>query len=93
MSYNTIIEQGSFIATGTTSSTVIAPVTIKTDIGPDWVEVWNYTQFGNGSNPANTGFRFYWQKGMPNFSALSDAQLTINNKAVSAYKLLQAVLP
>lgn len=65
MSYNTIIEQGSFVAPAT-----IVNRTIPCRIDPDWVEVFNYTQYGTSTQYA--GVKYYWQKGMANFTALAE---------------------
>lgn len=65
MSYNTIIEQGSFIAPATIVNKVI-----PCRIDPDWIEVWNYTQFGTSTQYA--GVKYYWQKGMAQGTALAE---------------------
>ncbi len=63
MAYNTCIQQGSFTSTGVNT-------TIQVRSGVDWIEVYNYTQAL--ANSADTGYRFYWQLGMPNGSAFED---------------------
>jgi hypothetical protein len=55
MAYDTVVTQGTFVGTG---STVIIPV--RSDI--DWMSVYNYTQI---ATPADVGFQYYWQRGMP----------------------------
>jgi hypothetical protein len=54
----TIIGQGTFtVAAGVPGVNVMIPS------GADWMKVYNYTQAGvNGA--ANTGVKFYWQRGM-----------------------------
>jgi|SRR5690348_1654330 hypothetical protein len=73
----TILSQGTFIATGTSSGAT------RTDQGnaqiiqipsnADWLQVFNYTKAGangsnvayfNGNNNAFIGVEFYWQRGM-----------------------------
>ena len=66
MSYNTIIEQGSFVV-----ASGVPTKTIACRIDPDWVEVFNYTEYGATS--ANAGIKYYWQKGMPNGAALVES--------------------
>jgi hypothetical protein len=63
MAYNTVIQQGSFTSTGTNT-------TLQVRSGVDWIEVYNYTQALAGA--ASTGYRFYWQLGMPNGSAFQE---------------------
>ena len=56
MSYNTVIEQGSFISNGENTT-----IQIRSDF--DWIKVYNYTKIG--STLADVGVEFYWQDGMP----------------------------
>jgi|SRR5579885_1841473 len=73
----TIIGQGTFTATGTSTGNsrvdTANPVIIQIPSGADWVAVRNYTQFGTagtnaayfqGTNNAYVGYEFYWQRGM-----------------------------
>jgi len=68
----TIIQQGSFRVTtvGTHAASTIYPVTIPCRVDPDWVEVYNYTQFGTTDQYA--GVKYYWQKGMTSGAALAE---------------------
>lgn len=56
MAYNTVLQQGSFTSTG-------AAVTLQIRSGVDWIQTYNYTQIA--ANAVTTGYRFYWQLGMP----------------------------
>lgn len=73
----TILGQGTFTATGTSSGVsrtdTANNVIIQIPSGADWVKVVNYTQFGKagtsgayfqGNNNAYVGYEFYWQRGM-----------------------------
>lgn len=53
---NTIIQQGSFVSAG-------GDVTLKLRNGVDWIYTYNYTAIGDAD--ASAGYKFYWQKGMP----------------------------
>jgi hypothetical protein len=56
----TILSQGSFIVPAT-----IVPQYIPIPSNVDWMNVYNFTQYGNiGTPAAATGIRFYWQRGM-----------------------------
>lgn len=57
MAYGTIIQQGSFVSTG--SAQIINLVT-----GVDWFECYNWTNAHAGI-AATTGINWYWQRGMP----------------------------
>ena len=56
MAYNTVIQQGSFVSTGSTQ-------TLQVRSGVDWIRVYNYTQIA--ANAVTTGYEFYYQFGMP----------------------------
>lgn len=53
---NTIIQQGSFVSAG-------GDVTLKLRNGVDWIYTYNYTSINDGDT--SSGYKFYWQKGMP----------------------------
>ena len=56
----TILGQGSFVVPSTIVNQVIAIPS-----GVDWMNVYNYTQYGAiGTPTANTGLKYYWQRGM-----------------------------
>lgn len=67
---NDFLLQGSFEAQGIGSTAVIAQKVIPASINPDWVHVYNYSQYGPGPT-ATYGVEYYWQKGMPSGSALA----------------------
>lgn len=78
----TILGQGTFVATGTTTGNVTDqgnPVIIQVPSGVDWIRVRNFTKWGvngnsaavfNGVGNAFVGYDFYWQRGMPQGSAM-----------------------
>jgi hypothetical protein len=81
----TILGQGTFTANPIPSAaggplrTYSQPVTIQVPSGVDWISVRNYSQYGtNGVTTANfqgtanasIGSEFYWQRGMPQGSAM-----------------------
>jgi hypothetical protein len=78
----TILGQGTFVATGTSSGNVTDqgnPVIIQIPSGADWLHVRNFTKWGangnsaavfNGVGNAFVGFDFYWQRGMAPGSAM-----------------------
>jgi len=65
MAYNTVIQQGNFVSTGTAT-------TIKLASGIDWMEVINWTNTTNPNDSEQYGFRYYWQLGMDNNDGLMD---------------------
>ena len=55
------------------------PVIIQVPSAADWIRVMNFSEFGsagiatayfNGTANAHVGIEFYWQRGMPNGSAI-----------------------
>ena len=58
---NTIIQQGSFLAAGT--SAVPEPTTLNLRMGVDWLRVYNFTQIGTAQTTV-VGVEYYWQYGM-----------------------------
>lgn len=74
MAYNTVIQQGSFTSTGSNQ-------VIQVRSGVDWIEVYNATQIA--AQAASTGYRFYWQAGLPQGSAFQ----TESNGAANAVNI------
>ena len=64
MTTNTVMQQGSFTSTG-------VAVTLQIRSGIDWMRVYNTTQMAANQTTA-VGVKYYWQKGMANFTALAD---------------------
>lgn len=62
---NTIILQGSF-----TQGATALPQTIQLHSDVDWMKIYNYTQFANGTG-AGQGVEYYWQRGMAQGTGLS----------------------
>ena len=58
---NTIIQQGTFTATGSNT-----PIALRSDV--DWMHVINWTQSLGAT--INTGVEFWWQRGMPQYDGL-----------------------
>jgi hypothetical protein len=58
---NTIILQGNFVSNGTD-----VRLNLRSDV--DWVYTYNYTQIA--ANADSTGYKFYWQRGMPQAGGL-----------------------
>lgn len=61
----TLLGQGRFVVPAT-----IVPVHIAVPQGADWVKIINYTRQGTVGGAAAFGFEYYWQRGMPQDSAL-----------------------
>lgn len=62
----TILGQGTFVVPATIVNQII-----QVPSAADWVRVMNYTQYGTAPTGAtNAGIEFFWQRGMPNGSAM-----------------------
>jgi len=67
----TILGQGSFVVASGVPVQVIAIPS-----NADWVEVYNYTQYGTTSAAATgTGVKFYWQRGMAPGTGIVDYKI------------------
>lgn len=60
---NTNIVQGSFVSNG-------LPIILDLPMGVDWMEVWDYSQYGLAGSTPFPGLMYYWQLGMPAGDAL-----------------------
>ncbi len=78
----TIIQQGSFISTGTN---VI--LQIRSDV--DWMEVYNYTNIAGNTQFAGT--QFYWQRGFPINDGLVTYHTNMASQAISQSTALVGV--
>lgn len=58
---NTIIQQGNFVSNG-----VNVTLNLRSDV--DWIYTYNYTKIT--ANALSTGYKFYWQRGMPQAGGL-----------------------
>lgn len=58
---NTIIQQGNFVSDGTNVT-----INLRSDV--DWIYTYNYTKIA--ANATSTGYKFYWQRGMPQAGGL-----------------------
>lgn len=58
---NTIITQGNFVSSG-------GDVTLNLRQDVDWIYTYNYTKIA--ANALSTGYKFYWQRGMPQAGGL-----------------------
>lgn len=55
---NTNIVQGSFTSNG-------LPIILDIPMGIDWMEVYDYSQYGAAGSTPFPGLKYYWQLGMP----------------------------
>jgi hypothetical protein len=72
---NTIIQQGSFLAAGTSAAPGNTVLSLRQ--GVDWIRVYNYTQIGTAQT-VQVGVEYYWQFGMSTATAGGIAYMKSN---------------